>query len=220
MGVRKSHNRPAWLTREILRAIRQKKILWKRAKLGYQVEEYRAEEKKVKRLIKNAKRVLQKRQADGAGKDGVQKRKFYSYIKQRTKSRPTIGPLKEGGQVVSESKDMASVLNNYFLSVFTREDTEAIPEPRAEHVGEELRKVKITTKKVQDKIKNLREGAASGPDKIGPQLLKELIDVVASPLALVMRRTEKCLKTGGLKTSLQFSKKARKVHQPTTDQYP
>ena len=189
MGVRKTHKRPAWLSREILRAVRRKKRLWKRAKLGYQVEEYREEEKRVKRLIKNAKRGLEKRLADGAGKDGVQKRKFYSYIKQRTKSRPTIGPLKDGGQVVREDKDMARVLNNYFSSVFAREDMEEIPEPRAETIGKELREIKITTKKVQDKIKNLREGAACGPDKIGPRLLKELIDVVASPLALAMRRT-------------------------------
>ena len=52
-----------------------------------------------------------------------------------------------------------------------------------------LSDVKITTKKVMEKIKKLKRGAAAGPDKIGPQLLQELIEVISSPLATVMRKT-------------------------------
>ena len=49
--------------------------------------------------------------------------------------------------------------------------------------------VKITTKKVEEKVRKLRKGAAAGPDKIGPQLLQELVKEISSPLATVMRKT-------------------------------
>ena len=47
----------------------------------------------------------------------------------------------------------------------------------------------MTTRKVKEKIRKLRRGAAAGPDNIGPTLLQELVDEVASPLASIMRKT-------------------------------
>ena len=123
-------------------------------------------------------------------KDGVKKRQFYEYVKQRTKSRPSIGPLKDrAGRVVQEEREMAEVFNEFFSSVFTRENLGDVPDPQQQHAGEMLSDVKITTKKVMEKIKKLKRGAAAGPDKIGPQLLQELIEVISSPLATVMRKT-------------------------------
>ena len=52
-----------------------------------------------------------------------------------------------------------------------------------------LTDIKITTKKVKEKIRKLRKGAAGGPDKIGTRLLQELTEVISSPLATVMRKT-------------------------------
>ena len=84
---RRNGNRPGWLSVEILRAIRKKKRLWARAKVGEQREEYNMEERRVKKMIRNAKRKFEKRLAEGGGKDLVAKKRFYSYIKQKTKSR-------------------------------------------------------------------------------------------------------------------------------------
>ena len=47
-----------WMTGDILRELRRKRRLWKRAKYGHDKEEYQAAEKKVKNLIRNAKRNL------------------------------------------------------------------------------------------------------------------------------------------------------------------
>ena len=49
--------------------------------------------------------------------------------------------------------------------------------------------MKITGAKVKAKIRVLRTGAAAGPDGIGPQLLKELVDQVSSPLASIMNKS-------------------------------
>ena len=92
----RNQNRPAWLSQNILRAIRRKKRLWTKAKKGEGVEEYRKEKKNVRNMIRNTKRNFEKRIADGSAKDGRDKRKFFAYVKQRTKCRSSVGPLKDG----------------------------------------------------------------------------------------------------------------------------
>ena len=187
---KRNQNRPAWLSTEILRAIRRKKRLWTRAKVGEQVEEYNKVEKDVKKMIRTAKRKFEKKLAEGGGKDGVQKRRFYAYVKQRTRTRPSIGPLKDReGRVVREDREMAGLFNGYFSSVFTREDTANVPEPDQMRMDSVLGDIQVTRKKVSDKIKKLKKGAASGPDMIGSSVLQELVDVVSSPLATIMRKS-------------------------------
>ena len=186
----RNQNRPAWLSQDILGAIRRKKRLWKKAKVGDSVEEYKKEEKRVRNMIRKAKKNFEKKIADGSAKDGGAKRKFYAYVKQRTKCRSSVGPLKDGaGRAVSGNEAMAKIFNEYFSSVFTREDVSNVPDPEQHHRGPILTEVKVTVKKVKEKIKKLRKGAAAGPDKIGPQLLQELVDTISSPLATVMRRS-------------------------------
>ena len=163
---RRNQNRPAWLTKEILCAIRRKKRLWTKAKHGEDKEDYEKEEKRVRKMIRNAKRKHEKKLADGGGKDGTAKRQFYAYVKQRTKTRPSIGPLKDkDGHVVSSDKEMASIFNEFFSGVFTREDTDNIPEPHQMNFESEISSVQVTVRKVKDKIRKLRRGAAAGPDR-------------------------------------------------------
>ena len=189
---RRNFNKPAWLSSEILRAIRRKKRLWRKAKDGDRrdKDEYDKEEKRVRRMIRSAKRRFEKKLADGGKKDGVAKRRFYAYVKSRTKTRPSIGPLKDkDGRLMRENLEMATLFNESFVKMFTREDTANVPEPTEKFEGHILEDVVITKKMVQDKIKKLRRGAAAGPDGIGPQILQELSVAIASPLATVMRRT-------------------------------
>ena len=81
------------------------------------------------------------------------------------------------------------MINQFFASVFSREDTSNIPEPEEKTRRDGLTNVKITRGKVRAKIKQLRSGAAAGPDGIGPQLLKETVEQVAGPLVSVMTKS-------------------------------
>ena len=184
---RRNPNRPAWLTQNVLRAIRRKKRLWRRARDGVEVEEYREEEKRVRNLIRAAKKNFEKRLADGAGKDGVKKRQFFSYVRQRTKTRPSIGPLKDkDGNIVREDQDMATLLNSFFASTFTREDLNQIPQPTV-FPGPPVETIQITEAKVRAGIRKLKKGSAAGPDSLGPQLLQELMEVIIRPLTSIMK---------------------------------
>jgi hypothetical protein len=185
---RRNHNRPPWLTRDVLRAIRRKKRLWRYAKQGQKGEEYKAAEKQVKNMIRNSKRKFERDIAKGCGSERENKKRFFSYIKQRTKSRIGIGPLKNGqGKTVQDDKDMAELLNRFFSGIFTREDTTNIPEPTPTGCRQELKGLRITERAVKAKIRKLRADGAAGPDGLGPLVLKKLVDEIAAPLAMVMR---------------------------------
>jgi Reverse transcriptase (RNA-dependent DNA polymerase) len=185
---RRNHNLPPWLNRDILRAIRSKKRLWKAAKNGQQVEEYKMAEKQTKNMIRNAKRSFERGIAKGCGSDQANKKKFFAYVRQKTKSRRGVGPLKDGkGRIIQDSGEMAALLNKFFGSVFTREDTTNIPEPDATGCRETISDEKITAKEVKAKIKKLRADGAAGPDGMGPLLLKELVEEISWPLAKIMR---------------------------------
>jgi hypothetical protein len=181
----RSRLRPAWLTQQIVEAIRRKQRLWERAKKGRDVEEYKTAEKDVKRMIRNAKQNFEKRLADG---NGGNTRPFYSYIKQRTKSKPGIDPLKnQKMEIVAEDQGMAELLNNFFSCVY-EEDTEHIP--MAENMETNtMEEVNITEKMVREKIRKLKPDSAAGPDKIGPRKLEELEAVLTTPLVEIFRKS-------------------------------
>ena len=186
---RRNHDRPGWLNQEIVREIRRKKKQWRMAKQGIEVEKYKETEKKVRNLIRNAKRRFEKKLAQG-GEDGHSKRQFFSYVRTKTKSRPGVGPLKDKeGKMISGDKEMAEMLNAFFVSVFTREDTRNIPVPRPERLDRVLTTARITAEKVKRKVKRLRSGSAAGPDGVGPQLLQKLIESLDRPLAAIMQKS-------------------------------
>ena len=45
---------------------------------------------------------------------------FYSYLKSRTSNKVTVGPLKEGEEIVTDDNKIADMLNVFFSSVFTQ----------------------------------------------------------------------------------------------------
>ena len=124
----KQGGRAAWMTRELMAAVRKKKRMWEEAKETGRREEYKEYDKKVRGMIRRAKSKFEKKLADGGNS-----RPFYSYIKKRNKGRPAVGPLKDSNQrTVTEDGEMAEVLNEFFSSVFTREEGPEIIGPTGE----------------------------------------------------------------------------------------
>ncbi len=89
---------------------------------------------------------------------------------------------------MTEDQGMAELLNNFFGSVFTREDTENIPVAE-EMEGGILDSITITEKAVREQIQNLKTDSAAGPDEIGPKLLQELESVLTRPLTWIFRES-------------------------------
>ena len=180
-----SRGRPVWMSSEIMAAIKRKKRLWRRDRGRGISEEYKEMEKSVKNMIRNAKRKYEKKLADTKSGNN---RQFYAYVKRKTKSRPTIGPLKDKNKkIITDDGEMAGLLNEFFSSVFTREDG-AVPDA-ADMDTDNLENISFTAWKVRKKIQKLRPAAAAGPDEIGPRLLQELEQEVAEGLTLIYRKS-------------------------------
>src|SRR6266516_6511134 len=73
----------------------------------------------------NAKIRFEQNLADNIKQDS---KSFYSYVRSKQRSRIRVGPLKDNaGNIVSEARAIADLLNNDFSSVFTVENRTSIP---------------------------------------------------------------------------------------------
>ena len=83
---------------------------------------------------------------------------------------------------------MAENINEYFSSVFTREDISALPVPETKFEGREsdyLGQLIVTPKMVAKKIRDMKENKSPGVDGISPKLLLEIVEQISIPLATV-----------------------------------
>jgi hypothetical protein len=185
----RSKFRPKWLTVEIMRLIRKKKREWKTAihyNTGPVVENYKKLEKEVSKKIKNAKKRFEKEMAFNEDRN---RKKFSNYVKSKTKSRGSIGPLKNSNNEMTVNKqEMANILNKFFASVFTSEDKNTIPVKEKE-TDEVLGNVIFTREAVLQKLGDLRADSAAGPDRIFPRILKELRYELAGPLCTLFTKS-------------------------------
>jgi hypothetical protein len=144
-------------------------------------------EKEVSNKIRNAKRKLEKELVSGPDKNNW---KYTKYVNSKTKSRTPVGPLvTKEKKIVTDNKEMAEILNQFFYSVFTKEDLSYIPEAEVESVKRIMRPVHVTKLEVEKKIRNLRREAAAGPDGISPRLLKDFKTVLSVPLEILFNKS-------------------------------
>ena len=137
-------------------------------------------------------------------------KKLFQYLKNSRTDQQGIPPLKQNGNLHTETKDKANILNQQFKSVFTplaplslRElslmkvqdlvDDKVIP-PDA--LPEELRnstpvmpEISISEAGIINLLKNLKPKKAAGPDRIKPVVLQELRVELAPILKVLFERS-------------------------------
>ena len=83
---------------------------------------------------------------------------------------------------------MANILNEYFTSGFTEEDTSEIPIVPIVYLGNNpLRKIEITVDKVKMKLKKLNSNKSAGPDGFYPKVIKETEEKTAPHFCNIFR---------------------------------
>jgi len=108
----KKGGKAPWMLRVILAEIKKKKRMWKQRKKGKISEEYRRQESRVKKMIRKAKRKHEKELATDGDRN---KRKISAFVKRKTQSRQSVGPLKNrAGATLTSNKEMADELNTFF----------------------------------------------------------------------------------------------------------
>ena len=122
-------------------------------------------------------------------------KKFWSHARSKLNTKTGIAPLLDNLDDTTslrfDDKSKADLLQRQFLSVFTLESQEDVPElpPRTSSTVEELI---IPEEIVQNKLRSLNPYKSFGPDGIHSRLLRELAGNIVGPIAAMFNRTIEC----------------------------
>ena len=125
---RRQGSKPVWMSKKMMRMIRKKRRMWKAFQDTEQFQkwqEFKKVQKEVQQAVKKAKRKVERKLAKGAKRCP---KAFWSYIKKKMGNKVTVGPLREGGRTVTDSKEMSNILNSHYCRSFTREDLSQVLE--------------------------------------------------------------------------------------------
>ena len=175
------------LSKEAIRKIAHKQMLWRVYKHIGNVEDY-INYKEALNLatieIRKSKRTFEQKLSGNIKNDS---KSFYAYVRSKQTVRDKVGPLENNSEnIISDGFQMAEVLNEYFSSVFTTEDTSSLPVPLTKFEGnksEILGQLFATPEMIAKKIKKMKDNKSHGVDGIPPKLLKEIVEQISTPLA-------------------------------------
>ena len=121
---------------------------------------------------------------------------FYAYARNKTKCKVQVGPLTtQDDNTVSSAAEMVNAFNDYFISLFTKEDTSRLPAP-VTLTNIKCSDVNFTISDVYDKLAKLHPDKVAGPDNLmSPRFLLQIKDYVTYPLYLLFRKSldEDCI---------------------------
>ena len=111
---------------------------------------------------------------------------FYKYANKKLSCRSGIGVIRNSdGCVISDPVDQANCFNDFFASVFVKDNdvTPHIDSRVPDHVS--LNNITFSRTDVFKILKGLNARSAGGPDHIPPILLKNIASSIAQPLATI-----------------------------------
>ncbi|CAM5174769.1 unnamed protein product [Natator depressus] len=183
----KYSRRPAWLNSEILADLKHKKEAYKKWKIGQMTrEEYKNIVQAYRSEIRMAKSHLELQLARDVKSN---KKGFFRHVSNKKKVKESVGPLlNEGGNLVTEDVEKANVLNAFFASVFTNKVSSQIAALGSTAWGGGDQP-SVKKEVVWDYLEKLDKHTSMGLDALHPRVLKELVYVIAEPLAIIFENS-------------------------------
>ena len=150
------------------------------------------------KIIKTEKELLENRRKENRNKEKVvienMKKKpkvFFDYIKNQKGEDRKIGPLKIGEEYIYNDKQICEILVKQYNSQFSMHtDIPVTSEEKFNDVDEgDLFDIDVNEDIIIDAIGKLKHNSAAGPDGIPSKFLIKTKDSIATPLAIIMRKS-------------------------------
>ena len=173
-----------WMNTHIKRAIKRKQKAFKKARstgTKRDRDRYKRLQQEVQWEVRRANRqYMQDIISESQTKNP---KRFWSYIKSKGQEMIGVAPLKnEDGFLRSDNQSKASILNQQFSSVFTREPVGQLPD-KGPSSYPTMPDITVSERGVRKLLQNLNCHKASGPDEIPTQILHAAADELAPILA-------------------------------------
>ena len=189
---RTKYNTP--LDKKALKKIKKKHRCWQRymeTREGRHYDAYCRQRNQVRALTRKIQKEFEKNIAANAKKNP---KKFWQYAKSKTKTKTGVSDLEmpgsdggNGNRTTQSDKEKAEVLSAFFTSVFTVEPEGEVPTIPPETVKEKLGNITITPEMVAKKLRKINTSKSPGPDKIHPRVLRELCEIICTPIAIIFQ---------------------------------
>ena len=179
-----------WLTYDALRAIKEKSKAWKkysncRNEVNYQ--NYTKQRNKATLKCRSAKQNFERKLCENVKEDP---KSFWKYIRSKSKTKSSIGDIEqEDGNLTSDNRKKAELFNTFFCDVFTRENTDTIPQLDEREFSEELKDIIVTPEIVKRELLKLNPSKSPGEDQIHPRILKENADALCEFLSSMFAKS-------------------------------
>ena len=184
---------------------RERRILMrKRRKLLDQLEQTESDKKKeaIREKLIRIELLLRKSHSDDRSRKEqlavkaikTNSKYFFSYAKQFSSTRSSIGPLlNEFNEYTASSSKMANLLSAQYSAVFSTPVDSPYYALQEDMNGESITDIDFTEQDIIDAIDELKNASASGPDGLSAILLKRCKESLSKPLFQLWR---KCLNRG------------------------
>ena len=189
----KRKQRKMWFNKDVKNLVRRKHTKWKLYKQNGSNRDWIAYEEarnNVTKGIKQAKLLFESKLANAVTNDP---KSFWAYVRSKTKTKETIGPLKNHhGEMIDDDELMCNMLNYFFTSVFTNEYLNNIPEVGGSYVYDsdsKLHDIDVTVSDIYEHIVKLKDNKTLGDDNIAPKILKEVAREICYPLCIIFRQS-------------------------------
>ena len=177
--------KPLWMDHSAIDKIEQKKLAYDDYKLCKSEEKYNLYAKARNQAKWACRKAVRSYELKLASEAKQNPKAFYAYASSKLKTRENVGDLEdEEGKLHTLDTDKTDIMNVFFCSVYTEENTSRIPD-FDNRSPKDLPLPIITEDIVFKKLKALNVNKSPGPDRLHPFILREAADILKVPLSII-----------------------------------